>query len=111
MDRFMICGERKISGFNERMRAMASALAAGVLLSGCVTATDVVSTGPNTYLVVGHASGGMNSGKGHVAAIEKANAFCADKHLVAKVTNMEQVGNASVFGESDNITFQCVPAS
>jgi hypothetical protein len=78
--------------------------------SGCVTATDVVKTGPDTYLVVGHASGGMNSGKGSVEAIKKANDYCAAQHLVAKVINMEQVGNASVFGESDNITFKCVAA-
>lgn len=87
---------------------MRPALFACLMLAGCVTTTDIVSTGPDTYLVVGHASGGMNSGKGHVAAIGKANAFCAQKHLVAQVVTMEQVGNASVFGESDNITFRCV---
>jgi hypothetical protein len=77
-------------------------------LTGCVTTTDIVKNGPDTYLVIGHASGGMNSGKGTIEATRKANDFCAAQHLVAKVVNMEQVGNASVFGESANITFKCV---
>lgn len=60
--------------------------------------SDVVKTGPDTYLIVGHASGGMNSGKGSVEAIKKANEYCAGQHLTAQVVNMQQVGNASVFG-------------
>lgn len=78
------------------------------LLSACVTASEVVPIGPGQYIVTGHASGGLNAGKGVGAAAEKANVFCASRHKILSVDKTETHGMAAVGGESNSITFRCV---
>ena len=79
-----------------------------LMLTGCVTSTEVVSIGPGTYMVTGHASGGLNAGKGLTAAAQKANEFCAQRHQTMVADKTEAHGMAAVGGESNTLTFQCV---
>lgn len=75
-------------------------------LAGCVTASEVTPIGPGLYMVTGHASGGLNAGKGMSAAAQKASAFCG--HQVMTIEKTEQHGMAAVGGESNTLTFRCV---
>lgn len=77
-------------------------------LSGCVTATQVSPIGPGLYVVTGHASGGLNAGKGVTAAAQKGNAFCASQHKTMAVESTDAHGMAAVGGESNTLTFRCV---
>jgi hypothetical protein len=78
--------------------------------AGCVTTSDVVPIGNDQYLLTGHASGGLNAGKGTSAAAEKAAAYCASQHKSLVVVNTELHGMAAVGGESTNFIFRCDPS-
>jgi hypothetical protein len=78
------------------------------LLAGCVTASQVSPIGPGLYVVTGHASGGLNAGKGVSAAAQTGNAFCTARHQVMAVDKTETHGMAAVGGESNTLTFRCV---
>ena len=45
--------------------------AGALLLAGCVTTTDVVPIGNNQFMLTGHASGGLNAGKGTAGKLLK----------------------------------------
>lgn len=77
-------------------------------LAGCVTATEVTPIGRDLYVVTGHASGGLNAGKGVTAAAQKATAYCAGRHQVLQVEKTDTHGMAAVGGESNTLTFRCV---
>jgi hypothetical protein len=81
--------------------------ASALLLAGCVTTTDVVPIGNNQFMLTGHASGGLNAGKGTAAAAQKASAYCSSQHKSLVVVNTELHGMAAVGGESTNLVFRC----
>lgn len=87
------------------------AIVALLAMCACVSSSEIVPSGPDTYLIVGRANGGLNAGKGTIEATKKANDFCAGKHKVADIKNIETHGNAAVFGENANITFACIDAT
>jgi hypothetical protein len=83
-------------------------LAAIATLAGCVSTTDVVPVGKDSYLISGRANGGLNAGKGTIQATQKANAYCATQHKFMTIRRVDTNGNAAVFGESANLYFSCV---
>ena len=81
-----------------------------LLLAGCAGVTDVVSTGPDTYMVASHGVMGWSSGGAQKAkAFQKADAFCKSlgKHLLPISTNETPGGG---FGKiaSGEVYFRCL---
>lgn len=85
-------------------------LGVALILSGCVTTSDVVPMGNDQYLLTGHASGGLNAGKGTAAAAQRAAAYCAERHQSMVIVSNEFHGVAAVGGESTTLVFRCEPA-
>jgi hypothetical protein len=77
--------------------------------TACVTTSEVVPMGNNQFMLTGHASGGLNAGKGTAAASQKAAAYCAAKDQAMELVNTEFHGMAAVGGESTSLVFRCVP--
>ena len=76
-------------------------------LAACVTTSEVVPIGNNQFMLTGHASGGLNAGKGTSAAVEKAAAYCNSQHRALKLVNTDAHGMAAVGGESTDVIFTC----
>lgn len=81
--------------------------AGALLLAGCVTTTDVVPIGNNQFMLTGHASGGLNAGKGTAAAAQKASAYCSSQGKSMVLVNTDFHGVAAVGGESTSFVFRC----
>jgi hypothetical protein len=81
--------------------------AIALLLEGCVTTSDVVPMAGGQYLVTGHASGGLNAGKGTATAAQKAAAYCAQQNRSMEIVSTEFHGVAAVGGESTSLVFRC----
>ena len=80
-----------------------------LLLAGCASTSDVVSTGPDTYLVTAHGSPGVSSGGAQkVKAIREAESYCKSKGKTYQVLKAED--QASGFGRaaSAEVEFRCV---
>lgn len=76
-------------------------------LAGCVTTSQVVPLAGNKYLLTGHASGGLNAGKGTSAAANKAAEFCATTGKAPTIVSNDFHGVAAVGGESTSLVFTC----
>jgi hypothetical protein len=85
-----------------------TALLVLVAVSACVTASDVAPMGRDSYMITGHASGGLNAGKGMMAATQHANAYCTSLHKVMMPGHSETHGMAAVGGESTTFVFSCL---
>ena len=82
-----------------------------VMLGGCAGVTDVVSTGPNTYMVASHGTMGWSSGPAQKAkAFQDANDFCKKQGKIAEGIRGSETGSG--FGKiaSAEVEFRCVPA-
>jgi hypothetical protein len=55
------------------------AIAAGALLTGCVSSSEIVPMGKDSYMVSGQARGGIETGKSLIEATKAANAYCMQK--------------------------------
>jgi hypothetical protein len=90
-----------------------TARAAGgcLVFVGCAGVTDVVETGPGTYMVASHGTMGWSSGPAQKAkAYQKATDFCRTKGLqLHAVADHEEPGG---FGKiaSGEVHFACVSA-
>lgn len=88
-------------------------LSAIALLAGCASASGVVATGPETYMVTGQADLGPNkTAAARQVAIDAANAHCAKigkRPAVENATN-DDVGSAGVFQlrGGTTLTFRCI---
>lgn len=78
------------------------------LATGCASVTDVVSTGPGTYLVasqgvIGNGSGAMQK----VTAIQRAEAYCRTRDAQLKIIKSDQ--SEPMFGRapSGQVEFSC----
>jgi len=78
-----------------------------LILTGCVSASEVVPVGNGRYMITGRASGGLNAGKETTEATKEANAYCAKQNRRMVLQNLDKTGNAAVFGENINLTFSC----
>lgn len=76
-------------------------------LAACVTASEVVPLAGGQYMLTGHASGGLNAGKGTAAAIKKAADFCAGMGKALAVVSNDFQGVAALGGESTSLVFTC----
>jgi hypothetical protein len=81
--------------------------ALALALSGCVTTSDIVPMGNDQFFLTGHASSGLNAGKGTAAAVEKASAYCKAHGKAVEIVNTEFHGMAAVGGESTSLVFRC----
>jgi hypothetical protein len=83
------------------------------LVAACATASGVVATGPETYMVTGQADLGPNkTAAARQAAIDAATAHCAKlgkRPAVQNATN-EDVGSAGVFQlrGGTTLSFTCI---
>jgi len=80
--------------------------AAALLLSSCVSTSDVVPIGKDSYMVSGGGTGGLSYGKTSIAATKKANAYCATLHkfMIVRRIDTHQPFN----GEATDLVFSCV---
>lgn len=78
-----------------------------LIAAGCVTTSDVVPIGNHQFMLTGHASGGLNAGKGTAAAAQKASAYCSSQGKTMVMVNTEFHGVAAVGGESTAFVFRC----
>lgn len=92
------------------MYAKAKRITLGIaaLIAGCVSSSDVVPAGKDSYLVTGRANGGLNAGKGIIHATQQANAYCAREQKFMIIRHVETTGNAAIFGETASLIFSCV---
>jgi hypothetical protein len=81
-----------------------------LVLAGCVGASEIVPMGKDSYLVTGHATGGLNAGKGMIEATKQANAYCAAQQRYMIVRRTDNGGSAAWGGESAQLIFSCVTA-
>ena len=88
-------------------------LAIAAALVGCASASGVVATGPDTYMVTGQADLGPNkTAAARQAAIDAATTHCAKigkRPAVQNATN-EDVGSAGVFQlrGGTTLSFTCI---
>jgi hypothetical protein len=73
-------------------------------ITGCVSASEVQAIGNGKFMITGRASGGLNAGK---ETTKDANAYCAKLGKQMVLQNVEQTGNAGVYGENVSLTFTC----
>ena len=90
------------------MRTAILGIVALLLLAGCVSTTDIVPAGKDSYMVAGSANGGANGGKSLIAATKQANAYCGKLGKVMIIRNTETGGSAGWGGEHSNLIFSCV---
>lgn len=84
-----------------------------MIVAGCASASGVIATGPETWMVTGQADLGPNkTTAARQAAIEAANAHCAKsgKRPVVESATNEDVGSAGVFQlrGGTTLTFSCI---
>jgi hypothetical protein len=83
-------------------------LIVAALIAGCISTSEVVPAGKDSYMVVGTAQGGMNAGKGQIEAVKAANAYCAQSSKLMVIRRTDSGGNAGFGGEHDTLIFSCV---
>lgn len=85
------------------------AVVAATTLTACAGVTNVVSTGPDTYMVASHGVMGWSSGSAQKAkAIQEAGAYC--KSLGKELKSINTSETPSGFGKiaSGEVEFRCV---
>ena len=83
-------------------------LIVAALITGCVSASEVVPAGKDSYMIVGRAQGGMNAGKGELEAVKAANAYCAQTGKFMVIRRTDSGGNAGFGGEHNTLIFSCL---
>jgi hypothetical protein len=84
-------------------------IAAISLIAGCAGTTDVVSTGPDTYIVASHGTMGWSSGGAQKAkAFQQADAYC--KNLGKQMLPINANETAGGFGKiaAGEVEFRCL---
>ena len=97
----------KISG--GRFLALMASVSLVAALGGCGT-TSVMSVGPSTYEVASsHGSLDGSFAKSEAQAHQKADAFCAQRGLIASVVNDHETGVPGWSPQTATLTFTCAP--
>lgn len=78
-----------------------------LVLVACASASEVVPTGPNQYMVTGNAHGSGMGGHSQIEAAKKANEYCAAQHKTATVEKTSTDGNVVWSQEVTQLTFCC----
>lgn len=79
-------------------------------VAGCAGVTDVVSTGPDSFLVASHGTMGWSSGGAQkAAAIQKASDYCQGKGKQLQIVSARET-NGGGFGKiaAGEAEFRCV---
>ena len=98
-----------LSKITTRTLTWAYCIAAVALVAGCAGVTNVVSTGPDTYMVASHGVMGWSSGGAQKAkAFQEADAFCKSlgKKLLPIATN-ESPGGFGMIAAGE-VHFRCL---
>jgi hypothetical protein len=81
-------------------------------LGGCVTMTEPVQVGPDTYMIGLGARGGLSSDAELLSqSIKAASTFCASKNRHIEVQNTSTSGVQMWTPQSNQVMFKCVAAS
>lgn len=88
------------------MRTRNWMLIGSLALAGCVSTSEIVPAGKDTYMVTGASHGGAAGGKEGAAALKAANAHCEKmgKHLQIRRTD----SGYSLNYASMNLIFSCL---
>jgi hypothetical protein len=87
-------------------------VAAAATLTACVTTSDVVPTGRDTFMVASHGVMGHSSGPAQKArAFESANAYCKKSGKEVETLNQSETQSAWGVAPSAEIEFRCVAPS
>ena len=78
-------------------------------LVGCASVTDVVSTGPGTYMVAAEGVlGNSSSGKQAFKAQEQAAAFCTKQGMQVETISTNEVPGGFGKVASATVNFKCI---
>jgi hypothetical protein len=91
------------------VRITAAALCA-LCIAGCAGVTDVVSTGPDTYMVASHGTMGWSSGGAQKAkAIQQAGDYCRERNKRLELVQARETSQGG-FGQiaAGEVEFRCV---
>lgn len=78
-----------------------------LVLSGCVTTSQVVPTGTDTYMITASTDACGNCTPSQIRAAEQANAYCAALSKKMVVENMTQETFDISFGRKTTLMFRC----
>lgn len=77
-------------------------------LAGCANVSDVVPTGPGTYMLVSNGIAGNGSGAAQLAnAIQKAGNFCSSQRKQMKIIHSGQIEPMFGRAPSGQVDFSC----
>src|SRR5580698_6249491 len=92
------------------MKVALFAICAAVL-AGCVSSSEIVPMGKDSYMVSGQARGGaMVTGRSIIEATKSANTYCSAKGLVMMPRNANPEGSATWTAETSTLVFTCLRA-
>lgn len=79
-----------------------------IALVGCVSTSEVVPMGRDSYMVQSTSRGGVAAGKERIEAVKTANAYCAaqTKHMIVRRTDTS--GAAGWTPVTNALVFSCV---
>jgi hypothetical protein len=98
-----------LTDITTRTPAFAYCIAVVFLVTACAGITDVVSTGPDTYMVASHSTMGWSSaGAQKAKAFQEANDYC--KNLGKQMLPVSTNETAGGFGKiaSGEVEFRCL---
>lgn len=91
------------------MRNFSTFLVIGSALFGCASVTDVVTTGPESYMVAAEGVlGNSSSGMQAVKAQERAAAFCSAKGLQVETISSQEIPGGFGKVASATVNFKCI---
>ena len=91
------------------MKQLIAAFISILAIAGCASVTDVVSTGPGTYMVAAEGVlGNSSSGKQAFKAQEQAAAFCAKQGKQVETIEVKEVPGGFGKVASASVYFRCV---
>ena len=91
-----------------KCHAIAGAMAVS-MLTACATTTDVVSTGPGTYMVAAQGVvGGSSSGKQAFKAQKRAAEYCSAQGKQVETIDAKEVPGGYGKVASATVNFRCI---
>ncbi|MFO1392548.1 MAG: hypothetical protein U1F09_02110 [Steroidobacteraceae bacterium] len=91
------------------MKAFAYPAICALALTACAGVTDVVSTGPSTYMVAAEGTlGASSSSKQAVKAQEQAAAFCNKQGKQVETISVKEVPAGYGQPASATVNFRCI---
>jgi hypothetical protein len=96
-----------LNAMGVRMRGLVLVVVMG--LAGCVSTTDPVGVGPDTFMVTLNARAGLKSdGELLSQSIQQANAFRSRTGRIAEVLDSKTSGTQGWTPQNNQVVFKCV---